>query len=220
MSPEDLPLVDAIAELKMIRTLQMRVNKRTDTYAKLLSDPEHDVGQATDQDLLESLDQLSQREQRIHQITRDIILERNQSSALSYRRDPPRRLCPGVPRFIALVLAVLALLSGGPKPVGGRQRRSRDFRFLAASSFGSDPAGACLTWLATQSVDESQQEQVRERWNSVVQCRRNKSCKCWLRVCRRWIHGSNSWSNFVSDLGRRTSCRRFRSRAIRACRAG
>jgi hypothetical protein len=77
MSPEDMPLVDAIAELKMIRTLQVRVNKRTDTYAKLLADPEHAIGQATDQDLIESLDQLSQREQRIHKITRDIILEKN-----------------------------------------------------------------------------------------------------------------------------------------------
>jgi hypothetical protein len=77
MSPEDMPLVDAIAELKMIRTLQIRVNKRTTTYSNMLSDPEHIVGQATDRDLIESLNQLSQREQRIHQITRDLILEKN-----------------------------------------------------------------------------------------------------------------------------------------------
>ncbi len=77
MSPEDMPLVDAIAELKMIRALQVRVNKRTQTYANLLADPEHQVGQATDQDVLESLTQLAEREERIRQITRDIILEKN-----------------------------------------------------------------------------------------------------------------------------------------------
>ncbi len=77
MSPEDMPLVDAIAELKMIRTLQVRVNHRTETYSKLLADPDHDIGQATDRDLIESLEQLSEREQRIHQITRDLLLEKN-----------------------------------------------------------------------------------------------------------------------------------------------
>jgi hypothetical protein len=76
-SPEDMPLVDAIAELKMIRALQVRVNKRTETFAGMLADPEHEVGQATDQDLIDLLNQLSQREQRIHSITRDLILEKN-----------------------------------------------------------------------------------------------------------------------------------------------
>jgi hypothetical protein len=77
MSPEDMPLVNAIAELKMIRALQVRVNRRTDTYAKMLADPDHLVGQATDRDVIEGLDELSRREQRIHQITRDILLEKN-----------------------------------------------------------------------------------------------------------------------------------------------
>jgi hypothetical protein len=77
MSPDEMPLVDAIAELKMIRTLQVRVNKRTVTISRLLADPQHEVGQATDQDLLETLDGLSQRERRIHEITRDLILEKN-----------------------------------------------------------------------------------------------------------------------------------------------
>ena len=71
------PLVDAIAELKMIRTLQIRVNRRTQTYAKLLEDPANIVGQATDEEVLQSLEQLSGREARIRQITRDILLERN-----------------------------------------------------------------------------------------------------------------------------------------------
>jgi hypothetical protein len=77
MSPQDQPLVDAIAELKMIRALQMRVNSRTQRYARLLDDPEHPVGQATSDDLLQSLVRLSEREERIRNITRDIVLGKN-----------------------------------------------------------------------------------------------------------------------------------------------
>ena len=62
MDPQDQPLVDAIAELKMIRALQMRVNTRTQRYARLLDDPEHPVGQATNDDLLQSLVRLAERE--------------------------------------------------------------------------------------------------------------------------------------------------------------
>jgi hypothetical protein len=76
--PEDTPLVDAIAELKMIRTLQVRVNKRTTDYSKRLADPEHEVGQATQQDLLGGLRDLAGRELRIRQLTRDIVLGKNQ----------------------------------------------------------------------------------------------------------------------------------------------
>ncbi len=78
MDPGEMPLVDAIAELKMIRTLQVRVNKRTSDYSKRLADPEHEIGQATQTDLLESLRQLSGREERIRQLTRDIVLGKNQ----------------------------------------------------------------------------------------------------------------------------------------------
>ena len=78
MSPQDQPLVDAIAELKMIRALQMRVNTRTQRYARLLDDPEHPIGQATNNDLVESLGRLAEREARIRQITRDIVLGKNQ----------------------------------------------------------------------------------------------------------------------------------------------
>ncbi len=77
-SPEDQALVDAIAELKMIRALQVRVNKRTQRYARLLDEPDNPVGQATDTELVESLNQLSGREERIRQITRDIVLGKNQ----------------------------------------------------------------------------------------------------------------------------------------------
>ncbi len=70
---EDQPLVNAIEELKMIRALQMRVNKRTDRYATMLNDAEDLVGQATDPEIIESLEQLAEREARIQRITSDIV---------------------------------------------------------------------------------------------------------------------------------------------------
>lgn len=76
--PQDMPLVDAIAELKMIRALQMRVNTRTQRYARLLKDAEDPVGQATDQDLREALAKLAERQETIYRLTRDIVLGKNQ----------------------------------------------------------------------------------------------------------------------------------------------
>ena len=63
--PQDPPLIEPLAELKMIRALQLRVNRRTDRYAKLIQDEQ------TDQpDLLEALQRLSEQEQRIYRVTR------------------------------------------------------------------------------------------------------------------------------------------------------
>ena len=70
-------LVDAIAELKMIRSLQIRVNKRTDRYSRLLEDSDEQRGQATNDELINALQNLADREGRIHQITRDIVLGKN-----------------------------------------------------------------------------------------------------------------------------------------------
>ncbi len=75
--PEDQPLVDKIAELKMIKALQERVNKRTNRYARLLEDEEDVVGQAESADLVDALRQLSERQQEIFRITRDIVLGKN-----------------------------------------------------------------------------------------------------------------------------------------------
>ena len=70
---QDQPLVNAIEELKMIRALQMRVNKRTDRYSKMIADADDPVGQATDPEIIESLEQLAEREARIQSITSDIV---------------------------------------------------------------------------------------------------------------------------------------------------
>jgi len=74
---QDMPLVDAIGELKMIRALQMRVNMRTQRYARLLDDIEDPVGQATDRDLREALTKLAERQETIYRLTRDIVLGKN-----------------------------------------------------------------------------------------------------------------------------------------------
>ena len=74
---QDPSLVDELAELKMIRSLQMRINKRTKRYARLLEDIDDPVGQAKDTDLQEALQKLAEREESIHRITREIVLGKN-----------------------------------------------------------------------------------------------------------------------------------------------
>ncbi|NQT39577.1 MAG: hypothetical protein HQ581_18920, partial [Planctomycetes bacterium] len=70
--PQDMPLVDLLAEVRMIRALQMRVNSRTERYSRLVEEE-----QAHKADLLEALDRLAEREARIHEITRDLDLGKN-----------------------------------------------------------------------------------------------------------------------------------------------
>ena len=71
--PQDQPLVDLLAEIKMIRAMQMRVNRRTERYSKLI-----DGEQANAPDLLDALKELAGRQERIHQITRDLKTGRSQ----------------------------------------------------------------------------------------------------------------------------------------------
>ncbi len=68
----EMPLVDTLSELKMIRALQLRVNTRTKRFAELTK-----TEQADQPELLEALRRLAEREQRIHKVTRDIVLGRN-----------------------------------------------------------------------------------------------------------------------------------------------
>ncbi|MCC7084334.1 MAG: hypothetical protein IT427_04935 [Pirellulales bacterium] len=71
---QDQDLVDQIAEIKMIRALQMRVNTRTQRYTRMLEDG---AEQAAEPDLLEAIRRLSEREDRIYKTTRDIVVGRN-----------------------------------------------------------------------------------------------------------------------------------------------
>ena len=73
MEPDD-GLIDQIAELKMIRALQMRVNTRTKRYSKLL---EGDAEQASRPDLIEALRRLAERESRVEEVTHEIVVGKN-----------------------------------------------------------------------------------------------------------------------------------------------
>jgi hypothetical protein len=71
------PLVDQIAELKMIKALQERVNKRTVRFSRLLDDDQDPVGQAESAELVDALRALSERQLDVFKITRDIVLGKN-----------------------------------------------------------------------------------------------------------------------------------------------
>ncbi|KLU04653.1 putative signal peptide and transmembrane protein [Rhodopirellula islandica] len=66
------PLVQKLAELKLIRTMQTRIQGSTDRYASLSDDKATSA-----EDVLPLLRDLSQRQDRLYQITRDLVTERN-----------------------------------------------------------------------------------------------------------------------------------------------
>lgn len=70
--PGESPLVSKIAELRMIRTLQARVYKRTQNLGALVDNPHVQPA-----DLAGELNQLAGRQERIFQATRDLDTERN-----------------------------------------------------------------------------------------------------------------------------------------------
>ena len=60
-------LVDQLSEIRMIRGLQMRINRRTAQYSEMIQ------GEVTDKaDLREALERLGQRQQRVFEATRDL----------------------------------------------------------------------------------------------------------------------------------------------------
>jgi hypothetical protein len=68
--PQDQPLVEKLQELKMIRALQLRVNRRTAEYTEKISGEE-----ASDPDLIEAIARLAERQERIYETTRNIVQE-------------------------------------------------------------------------------------------------------------------------------------------------
>ncbi len=71
--PGEQPLVDQLAELRMIRSLQVRINRRTTRYGKMIEGE-----QALEAELLEALNHLAERQQRVFQATRDLHRGANQ----------------------------------------------------------------------------------------------------------------------------------------------
>jgi hypothetical protein len=72
---EDQPLVDAISELKLLKTLQLRVNRRTQSLAKQTDNQEDIIGQIADPNLQGEIEDLAERQQKIHEVARDILLK-------------------------------------------------------------------------------------------------------------------------------------------------
>jgi hypothetical protein len=73
--PGEQPLVDKLAELKMIRTLQMRVNRRTGRLAQLLTE---DSEQADGPEMFDALQRLADRQREIQQAASDIVAGRTE----------------------------------------------------------------------------------------------------------------------------------------------
>ena len=65
--PQDQKLLDQIAELKMIRSMQVRVNTRTETYGK-----QYQGEQAAEPTIRRELNGLAERQERIFDITNRI----------------------------------------------------------------------------------------------------------------------------------------------------
>jgi hypothetical protein len=67
------PLVEALAELKLIRTMETRIKSTTNRYSSLLESGESSI------DELEPLQRgLADRQNRLYRVTRDLVLKRNQ----------------------------------------------------------------------------------------------------------------------------------------------
>jgi len=73
--PGEQPLVDKLSELKMLRTLQIRINARTRRYADLLTEG---VERAEQPELLDALDRLSRRQRKIERAAHDIVSGRTE----------------------------------------------------------------------------------------------------------------------------------------------
>ena len=74
---DDRPLVDILAELRMIRSMENRIYQRTKRYANMLDNAEDLAGQAVDPDLSSAIRKLGKRQKKIHQITRDLYQGKN-----------------------------------------------------------------------------------------------------------------------------------------------
>ena len=59
----------------MIRSLQMRVNRRTERYAKLI---EPGREQTTKDDVLDALQRLADQQKRVYEVTRDLEMGKNE----------------------------------------------------------------------------------------------------------------------------------------------
>ncbi|EMI40879.1 hypothetical protein [Rhodopirellula sp. SWK7] len=71
------PLVQALAELKLLRTMQSRIQGTTDRYGGLLDVDSAGGDNSNGEEILPLLRDLAQRQDRLYQITRDLVTKRN-----------------------------------------------------------------------------------------------------------------------------------------------
>jgi len=74
-NPGEQPLVDKIAELKMLRILKTRVNGRTSRFSALLNEG---TEQASETELIEALGRLAHRQERVERAAHDIATGRTE----------------------------------------------------------------------------------------------------------------------------------------------
>lgn len=72
---QEQPLVDKLAELKMIRSLQVKVNARTKKYAQLLADG---AERAEEPEIVDALGRLAERQRSIERAAQDIVSGRTE----------------------------------------------------------------------------------------------------------------------------------------------
>ena len=72
------PLVNQIAELKMLRGLQQRIHSRHERYLELSPELVEQSGIATDPDLVQALQRLAQRQRELSRLTRALLQESSQ----------------------------------------------------------------------------------------------------------------------------------------------
>ncbi|MFN9914868.1 MAG: hypothetical protein ACK53L_19930, partial [Pirellulaceae bacterium] len=72
---EEQPLVDSLAELRLIKTLQLRINHRTDRLAADAGQQDDPTGEVEQAPIRGQLQELATRQDKIQQVIRDIVLE-------------------------------------------------------------------------------------------------------------------------------------------------
>ena len=75
--PGDRPLVDQLAEIKMLRGLQERIFRRHRRYSRFLDDPDDPLGETEDPEMQAALQRLATKQEQLTNIARDIVNEKN-----------------------------------------------------------------------------------------------------------------------------------------------
>jgi hypothetical protein len=73
MSPGDLPLVNQLAEIRMLRALQDRIYRRHTRYSKMIDNPDDPVGETDDPEIRSALQRLTQKQKQLTEIAKEIV---------------------------------------------------------------------------------------------------------------------------------------------------